>query len=257
MIRKVANLGAHEKSRNPDRNVQYGAPGLSEECLAEWPAEGPPPSSGGIVESHPYGTAVVGKKVYVADAAGNTILSVGPNGKVRTVAVLPRVKVEITAEMAGGAGLPECAVGEDYFFEPVPTDVEVGPRGRLYVSSLPGGPEDGSVPRRGVHGGREVGQDPPNRHRPGQRHRSRRGAKRGRVRLRAVRRPDHPHPGQGRRPAHLRRGAPPGRRRAARRQGLRDAQRPERPVRRARRRPRGPGGRLPTVSRPAWPTRPA
>jgi hypothetical protein len=56
------------------------------------------------------------------------------------------VAIEITTELAEQFALPECAVGEDYFFEPVPTDVEVGPHGRLYVSSLPGGPEDGSVP---------------------------------------------------------------------------------------------------------------
>ena len=34
-------------------------------------------------------------------------------------------------------------------FEPVPTDVEMGPDGMLYVSTLPGGPEDGSLGANG------------------------------------------------------------------------------------------------------------
>ena len=40
-------------------------------------------------------------------------------------------------------------MGLDYWFEPVPTDVELGPDGWLYVSSLPGGPEDGSLGAQG------------------------------------------------------------------------------------------------------------
>lgn len=37
--------------------------------------------------------------------------------------------------------LLECVVGETYLAEPVPTDVEVGPDGDYYVSTLPGFPE--------------------------------------------------------------------------------------------------------------------
>ena len=53
--------------------------------------------------------------------------------------------------MAGGTvEAPACVVGEEYAFEPVPTDVEFGPDGWLYVSSLPGGPEDASLGARGA-----------------------------------------------------------------------------------------------------------
>ena len=62
---------------------------------------------------------------YVADAAGNTILSVKPNGKVKTLAVLPPVPVVITPEAAAANKLPACTVGRTFNFEPVPTDVEV------------------------------------------------------------------------------------------------------------------------------------
>lgn len=144
----VANLGKFEKAENPDGDVTYGAPTVSEECASQFPTgEGTlPPQYEGIVESHPYGTAAVGRQAYVADAAGNTILRVGRNGSVESVAVLPPIPVEITAEVAEGLGFPECSVGHDYNFEPVPTDVEMGPDGLLYVTSLPGGPEDGTVP---------------------------------------------------------------------------------------------------------------
>lgn len=147
-VSAVANLGKFEKTENPDGEVTYGAPTVSEECADQFPTgEGTlPPVYDGIVESHPYGTAAVGRQAYVADAAGNTILRVRRDGSVEAVAVLPAIPVEITAEVAEGLGFPECAVGHDYLFEPVPTDVEMGPDGLLYVTSLPGGPEDGTVP---------------------------------------------------------------------------------------------------------------
>jgi hypothetical protein len=147
-LRRIANLGRYEKNHNPDGDVTYGAPTLSPDCAADWPTgpDAPPQQYDGIVESHPYGTATAGRPAYVADAAGNTILKVRRDGTVSTVAVLPPVPVEITQELADSIGAPDCAVGHDYLFEPVPTDVEIGPDGLLYVSSLPGGPEDGSVP---------------------------------------------------------------------------------------------------------------
>jgi hypothetical protein len=147
-VRRVANLGRYEKNHNPDADVTYGAPTLSPDCAADWPTgpEAPPQQYDGIVESHPYGTATSGRPAYVADAAGNSILKVRRDGTVSTVAVLPPVAVEITQELADSVDAPDCAVGHDYLFEPVPTDVEVGPDGLLYVTSLPGGPEDGSVP---------------------------------------------------------------------------------------------------------------
>jgi hypothetical protein len=144
----VANLSKFEQAENPDGDVTYGAADVPEECIAQFPTgeEAPPPVYDGIVESHPYGTAAVGRQAYVADAAGNSILRVRRNGTVEAVAVLPPIPVEITEELAEGVGFPECSVGHDYLFEPVPTDVEMGADGLLYVSSLPGGPEDGTVP---------------------------------------------------------------------------------------------------------------
>ncbi len=146
----LADVGAYEAKKNPDKNVTYGLQDAPEECQAQWPVDKfGPPTYTGIVESHPYATDTIGNTVYVADAAANAILKIDGNGKVTTVAVLPAVPVEITTEIADANGLPDCTVGLTYEFEPVPTDVEMGPDGKLYVSSLPGGPEDGSTGPQG------------------------------------------------------------------------------------------------------------
>jgi hypothetical protein len=143
--RRMADLMAHERRTNPDGRTTYGFSGLDAECAASLPAEFPA-SYTGIVESHPYATYLAkGGTTYVADAAANAILAVPRPGVVRTVAVIPPATTTITAQFAETAGLPECVVGETYRFESVPTDVEMGPDGRLYVTTLPGGPEDGSL----------------------------------------------------------------------------------------------------------------
>ncbi len=145
---KVADLWQHERTKNPDGDVAYGFSDLDAACAAQMPPEVPAAYTG-ILESHPYATAVHKRRTYVADAAGNTILSVKPNGKVKTVAVLPPVPVVVTAEAAAANGLPACTVGHTFNFESVPTDVEVGKGGWLYVTLLPGGPEDGSIGAQG------------------------------------------------------------------------------------------------------------
>jgi hypothetical protein len=140
----LANVGAYEKKKNPDKKITYGFLGISKACLAQIPKQVPGHYTGHI-ESHPYATEIVGNKVYLADAAGNDILSISPKGTIKTVAVLPGTKLKVTKAVAAAQGLPDCVAGLTYKFEAVPTDVEMGPDGWLYVSSLPGGPEDGST----------------------------------------------------------------------------------------------------------------
>jgi hypothetical protein len=143
-VRKLANLWQFEENRNPDAGVTYGIQDLPAEC------EVPPflQSYTGIVESHPYATAQADGVTYIADAAGNDILRYGRNGGLSTLAVLPPQPVEITEAAAEANGLPECVVGLTLITEPVPTDVEVGADGKLYVTTLPGGPEDPSLGAR-------------------------------------------------------------------------------------------------------------
>jgi hypothetical protein len=144
----VANLGKYEKQKNPDKGRTYGFYGISKSCAATLPgfiSSAYP----GIVDSHPYATEQVGNLVYVADAGGNDILSISSSGEIRKVAVLPPTKVKATKAIVKATGLNPCVTGHKYGLEPVPTDVEMGPDGWLYVSSLPGGPEDGSLGAQG------------------------------------------------------------------------------------------------------------
>jgi hypothetical protein len=156
--RTIADLAGYERSHNPDGDQHYGFDDeVSADCLKGWPAY-PPARYAGIVDSHPYATAVKGDTLYVADAGANAILAVDTDsGDVSTVAVLPPRPAVIPAgtripvDMAGGtAEVPACVAGHEYAFESVPTDVEIGPDGWLYVSSLPGGPEDPSLGARGA-----------------------------------------------------------------------------------------------------------
>jgi len=150
-VHKIADLLAFERNHNPDKNVTYGfVPPLSNSCARQWPtADAGPPTYKGIVDSHAYSVDVGNGGYYVADAAGNDILWVTNSGSVKVVSMLPPQPTVITQAAAQANHLPRCTVGKTYRFEPVPTDVEVGPGGWLYVSTLPGGPEDPSLGARG------------------------------------------------------------------------------------------------------------
>lgn len=149
--RVLADLAAFEAKRNPDQRVTYGFRDLPQACAAQFP-EGNPASYTGILDSHPYATHAARNKVYVADAAANAILSVRTDrrhAKPKVVAVLPAVGATATEGVLEAQDLPLCAAGHTYWFESVPTDVEQGKDGWLYVTSLPGGPEDPSLGARG------------------------------------------------------------------------------------------------------------
>ena len=141
------DLLAYEVANNPDGAVEYGFRGLEPACAATLPPNLAPHTGG--VDSHPYGSVTTRGTTYVADAGMNAILAVDRRGNVRTVAVLPPALVTVSADAAAAFGLDTCVVGHDFALEGVPTDVEVGRHGKLVVSSLPGGPEDGSLGANG------------------------------------------------------------------------------------------------------------
>jgi hypothetical protein len=149
--RTLGDFAELETKHNSDGDQRYGFRDLPADCAARIPAD-IPVSYKGEVDSHPYGIAVTSRTIYVADAGANSVVSVDArSGETRTLAVLPPRKFKIeTAETAKAAGLPECVAGRTYAFEPVPTDVAVGPDGWLYVTSLPGGPEGPELGPRGA-----------------------------------------------------------------------------------------------------------
>jgi hypothetical protein len=134
----------YEKQANPDGEFQYGFLKTPKSCLSQVPKEVGPPTYSGHKETHSYAVATANGISYVADAGANAILALSPTGVFSTVAVLKPVKLKVTAGAAKANHLPSCTIGKKYAVEAVPTDVEVGPDGQLYVTSLPGGPEDPS-----------------------------------------------------------------------------------------------------------------
>ncbi|MCP2365965.1 glucose/arabinose dehydrogenase [Agromyces flavus] len=143
---------AWEQANNPDADAEYGFRDLAPDCLEQIPPfllpfVGP---HGGAIDTHVYGALALKGVTYVADAGANAVLAVDPAGEISTVAVLPPSSLIATDSLAAAFGLPTCVVGHEFITEPVPTDVEMGRDGWLYVTSLPGGPEDESSGARGA-----------------------------------------------------------------------------------------------------------
>ena len=150
---QLGDIYAYESTANPDQVNTYGFVDLPQSCLDQFDPASPlgPAQYSGIVDTHPYASLALDDGVYLADAGANAILRVGYDGEVSTAVVLPAADpIVVTAELAAGAGFPACVAGASYRFEPVPTDVEQGGDGWLYVTSLPGGPEDASLGARGA-----------------------------------------------------------------------------------------------------------
>lgn len=152
----VADLSAYEKKVNPDKHRTYGVVAGGKSCapgeLDAWFMKntGTPATYKGQVDSHPYAVGYLGDGAWaVADAGGNDILRVDRHGRVSTIAVMPAQPVKLTAAQVSTLGAPSCLAGATYSFEAVPTDVQRGEDGRLWVSTLPGGPEDPSLGARG------------------------------------------------------------------------------------------------------------
>ena len=142
--RVYADTHAFEAANNPDQVNTYG-PRSNDPCVTAVLG----PQYQGQVDAHAYSVAASGKMWIVADAGANTLWKIDNRGHIRTLSVLPPQGATVTAELAAALQLPDCTVGVTYDFESVPTDVEVGKDGYLYVTTLPGGPED---PRAGARG---------------------------------------------------------------------------------------------------------
>lgn len=135
----VADLFAHEQQTNPDARFRYGFRSLPPECKQQVAAADRGPH-GGAPETHPVATVRAHGAAYLADAAANAITVVAAPDLIGTVVALPPVRTTMTADYAEQNGFPDCTVGRDFWAEAVPTDVEEGPYGSLYVTTLPGGP---------------------------------------------------------------------------------------------------------------------
>ena len=148
----TVNLAAQEGKTNPDKVLHYGVDKPSTCVKNALTKAHIPVSYTGELDSHPYSTTYLGSGQWaVADAGANAIFKVDTVKRlVSTLAVLPRQPLVISKAFAQASKLPPCVVGVTYNFESVPTDVETGPGGLLYASTLPGGPEGApGIPPRG------------------------------------------------------------------------------------------------------------
>lgn len=147
--RIYADTHAFETKRNPDRKYHYGVKNPSQCVVDTLTAMQFPVSYTGLVDSHAYSVAAVRNGWVVADAGANALFTVSNAGRIRTLAVLPPQPLTFDKDSAAALGLPDCFIGVTYAFESVPTDVEVGRDGYLYVTTLPGGPETPALGARG------------------------------------------------------------------------------------------------------------
>lgn len=101
--------------------------------LIDWEiTENPDPIT---IDSNPYGMSLVDGVAYVAEAGGNTIIAVDvASGEISTFAVTAGLPADFFGEAGnpGRDGAPE--------LDSVPSAVEPGPDGRLYVAYVTGGP---------------------------------------------------------------------------------------------------------------------
>ncbi|HVX44792.1 MAG TPA: ScyD/ScyE family protein [Mycobacteriales bacterium] len=158
----VADLSGFERKYNPDKVNHYGVDHPTQCVRNALNKLQIPVKYTGQLDSHAYSVTAIGHGDWaVADAGGNDVLKVDRHGHVSLLSVLPRQPFKVTKAFAAANGLPSCAVGITYNFEPVPTDVEVGKYGGLYVTTLPGGTEapggaPGSVYRVGWHHAKRI-----------------------------------------------------------------------------------------------------
>lgn len=144
-----ADTLAHETEHNPDGKLHYGVKNPSQ-CVRDTLTEaGFPVSYTGALDSHAYSLTAWRHGFVVADAGANALFYVNRKGDVSTLAVLPPQPATLSAGQVAALGLDACATGVTYAFESVPTDVEVGRDGFLYVTTLPGGPENPVLGARG------------------------------------------------------------------------------------------------------------
>lgn len=145
-----ADTTAFETKNNPDQKIHYGVTNPSDCVTNTLTAMKFPVSYTGGIDSHAYSVAAVPGGWVVADAGANALFFVTNSGRIRTLAVLPAQPFTFDAAAVSGLGLPECFLGVTYAFEAVPTDVELGRDGFLYVTTLPGGPETPALGARGT-----------------------------------------------------------------------------------------------------------
>ena len=130
----TSSLGDDPEAGGPARLMRATASGrvsLAADTLAWELAHNPDGQSQAVdSKSNPYSVLALGNRTIVADAGANDLLEVRANGTIRTLTVFPVIHdgPDCSVRPENDPGQTGC--------DPVPTDVEMGPDGFLYVSGL-------------------------------------------------------------------------------------------------------------------------
>lgn len=148
----TSTLGNPETEVAPARLVQinhHGSATVRADLLAWELAHNPDgQSQASDSVSNPYAVLALPNRVIVADAAANDLVEVRADGHLRTLTVFPNVTDgECATRPENDPGAFGC--------DAVPTDVEMGPDGYLYVSGL-GGFAEGHIYRVNARTGKIV-----------------------------------------------------------------------------------------------------
>lgn len=137
-VRMVADLAAFERDHDPDafKGIQW----KNQQCEAiDGFSAGP--------QNNPYKVmASLGQTVYVADAAGNTVLKTSETGEIDYLAILtPPIDNNGDYLVRWNAGRDKEI---DCYAQPVPTSIAEDADGHIYIGELTGalGPQDGVFP---------------------------------------------------------------------------------------------------------------
>ncbi len=132
----MADIGAFERKNDPD--ATFGPQWKDPRCEVAPFSPGP--------QSNPYHLTMLSSgTALVADAAGNTLLSVKTGGEIELVAVFtpPTADGSSSSNPADWLVLFELKDGTDCYVQPVPTSVAIGPDGDYYVGELTGAVAEG------------------------------------------------------------------------------------------------------------------
>ena len=145
----IGDTFKHEKKENPDGDVTYGFLNTPESCLDQLPEVHPRQLQGRQGDATPTRRDRRGRHLRRRRRRQRRPRDLADGRRVARSPLIPPAKVKVTAGGRRGdrpAGLHRRQ--EVLRSSRVPTDIEVGPDGYLYVTSLPGGPEDGSPGRQ-------------------------------------------------------------------------------------------------------------
>ena len=139
-VTRFANTGAFERNNNPDAGVTYGFRHLNKRCLAKCPSRSP---RGTPASSTPTPTArrpPAARRTSVTRRATTSCGSTATGTSSWSPCCRP-CRCGSPSTGPRPTGCPPAPSGHRYFFEPVPTDVEVNGSGGLVVTTLTGATE--------------------------------------------------------------------------------------------------------------------